>query len=408
MQNLYQRKPRDKSTYTEHKNRSFTDSRESYQFGACKKTQILRWNNRIPTQEFVLHFLKMYSAKEIREYRKKIFRVLTDNGLEAVVNIELTRGEDGKPCDRVHFTIITDDPRSEKELRQLLEMACERQGLVNKKDFCITYEKLNNGYWRFNYFTKYGKKYFYKVILFEKNLGLDKFYTIGKWFHKPQVQIWEDIKAFMAAKDGTDIEKTGSPDATDGSDDFDIPNTVDELQNELTLEADDLSDDVSVDGINIEFEKSYQLERYGVDLDEVTGGNESITRLYILGVGKFRKVSGAGWLCIDEFNVFCEPIQKLRIQLDYDCSKVGRTSARNKCSSDYHLPKAVRIRDRRHEWKRFRYSIAFRQRPVDHLVQNILPFWIFTGFGLTLLQWRNELCLHINLMGDQFSQDSPF
>jgi hypothetical protein len=241
----------------------------------------------------------VYSTKEIREYRKKIFRVLTDNGLEAVANIELTRGEDWEPNNCVHFHLITDDPRSEEELRLLLEMACERQGLVKDTDFCITYQKLYDGYWRFSYFTKFGKKYFYSVILFEKNLGLDKFYEIGKWFHKPQVQIWEDIITFMREKNGSDIEKTGNPDDPDNSDDIDLPSTDGELsceslqENYIDLSADDIPTTTSID-----FIRYFMRERYGIDIDEVTDGNEAITRLFVLSVGKFRKFPQAGWFCM--------------------------------------------------------------------------------------------------------------
>jgi len=113
MEILYQDDPQSKNYYIPKdkngnpcKNRSFTSNRESYQNGASKKTQILRRNNRIPTHEFVLHFLEQLSPKEIMERRKKIFRSLKEHGLEAVANIELTRDLDGTPNNCVHFTLI--------------------------------------------------------------------------------------------------------------------------------------------------------------------------------------------------------------------------------------------------------------------------------------------------------------
>ena len=231
MQHLFQEDPLSKNYYIPKdkngnpcKNRSYTANRESYQNGACKKTRILRWNGRIPTQEFVLHFLKELLPEDIRERRRRIFRYLKEHGLEAVANIELTKDLDGTPNNCVHFTLITDDPRSETEIRTLFETACWNCGLIKDIDFCITYEKLTYGYWRFNYFTKYGVKYFYEVILFEPGTGLDKFYTIGKWFRKPQKQIWEDIKAFMAAKD------VSNPDDPDSNNNVDI--SEDELPSE--------------------------------------------------------------------------------------------------------------------------------------------------------------------------------
>ena len=77
---LYQDNPFIKSTFTRYTNWSLTDSLESYQNRAWKETMILRRNNRVPTKEFVWHFLKVLSAKDISTYRTKIFRVLTDNG----------------------------------------------------------------------------------------------------------------------------------------------------------------------------------------------------------------------------------------------------------------------------------------------------------------------------------------
>ena len=223
MQILFQDNPFRDCTYRKHKNRSFTDCRESYQNGASKQTLILRWNNRIPVHEFVLHFKTIFSAKKIVEYRPEIFRVLKDHGLSAVASIELTLGKNGKPNNCVHFTLLTDDLRSEKKLRLLIEMACERQGFVNKKDFCISYQYLPDGYGRFNYFTKYGEKYFDEVILFQPKLlksgkfgrTIQKFYQIDGWFHKTKKQIWEDIKAYMESKKGIDPDKTECTNATE-------------------------------------------------------------------------------------------------------------------------------------------------------------------------------------------------
>ena len=348
MPKLYNPDPRATSTFTLYTNWSFRDSLGSYQNGAWKERSILRHNHRIPTFEVVWHLTKVFSAKEISAYRTKTFRYLKEHGIEAVANIELTRGEDGEPNDKTHFHILSDDTRSEDEIRKLFNTACLRSGL-NRKDFRIDYRELYDGYAYFDYFVKYGKRFSNKVILFQKGIkGLDKFYRIGNWFRESKKKLW---KGFLQDKYGTDSDKTVC-----------VPDEDEELPDELKQEFDaTIEDEVPVDGISMDLERSYQLERYGVDLDEVTGGNESITRLYILGVGKFRKVSGAGWFCIDEFNLLCKPIHKVRTKVYYDCPNVGGTPAWNKCSSDYRLSRTVRIRDRRHEWKRFRYSIAFRQ-----------------------------------------------
>jgi len=210
---LYQPYPKVYSTYNQHKNRSFTNDRESYQYGAEKETSILRHNGRIPTTSIVLHFLVVLSVLAIKAYRKKIFRILQRKGIESVVSIELTRTmpKIGKPNNKVHFHFLTDDKRSEKELRALFNNACTDSGL-DPKDFRIDYKNIDEGYWYFDYFTKYDRankgKYrengnngdWRHVLLFAKGLRLQKFYRIGKWFKKSKKQIWKEIQEIMQAK----------------------------------------------------------------------------------------------------------------------------------------------------------------------------------------------------------------
>jgi len=392
MQILYQNNPRDHCTYIEHKDRTFTNSRESYQNGACKETLILRRNGRTPTQELVLHFLTVFSAVEINELRTKIFRVLTDNGLVAVANLELTRGKDGKPNNCVHSHILTDDQRSGGELQQLLETACERQGLVKGQDFQVDHRLLWDGYRYFNYFTKFGKKYFNKVILFEKGLlesgrTLQKFYTIGAWFKKGRGKgkIWDEIKAECQKKHRVDIDDSNNSKDNDLADiDNELPNEsipeeysvaalcdylIDDYMCEWSLNALNsggatrrtrrtrLNPDDIPTGTSIDFVRYFMRERYGVDIDEVTGGNEAITRLFILSVGKFRKYPESGWYCIDEFRLPDKPTQ--RAQTPDEAIRANMTSTWDKGSTGQYRSPQKRIRDRRYEWQRFKYSVAF-------------------------------------------------
>jgi len=210
---LYQISPRNDSTYNQYKNRSFTDSLESYQYGAEKETLILRQNGRIPTKAIVVHVFKELLVPVIKDKRKKIFRILQRAGIESVVSIELTRKRPkiGEPNNRVHFHFLTDDKRSEKELRALFNKACTDSGL-DQEDFRIDYKNIVAGYWYFDYFTKYDRankgKYrdsgnngaWRHVLLFAKGLRLQKFYRIGKWFKKSKKQIWKEIQAIMQAK----------------------------------------------------------------------------------------------------------------------------------------------------------------------------------------------------------------
>ena len=210
---LDQAKPRIKSTFTCHTNWSLTDSLESYQNRAWKETVILRRNNREPTVEVVWHLLQVLSAQDIASFRTKVFRYLNEHAIESVVVIELTRGIDGKPNNTVHFHFLIDDQRSEQALRKLFNTACLRSGL-SSEDFRIDYRLLWDGYRYFNYFTKFG--YSNKVILFRKDIGLQKFYQIGKWFRMSKKQIWKDYICERYSIDSDKIDRS--------ADDF-IPET---------------------------------------------------------------------------------------------------------------------------------------------------------------------------------------
>ena len=217
---LFQLRSRIGSTYRKNINRSFTDSLESYQNGAYKETLILQQNGRIPKKELVIHFLKELLIVDIMSRRSKIFSILQKAGIEAVANIELTRvvPRIGLPNNQVHFHILTDDDRSEKELRDLFKKACEDSGL-DKKDFKIGYKEIQDGYWYFEYFTKFDKKsrgkytkeyidearkrdWSWLTVLLLEKIGVQKFYKIGKWFKKGRGKgkIWKEIKAIAAEK----------------------------------------------------------------------------------------------------------------------------------------------------------------------------------------------------------------
>ena len=77
-QEIYQRFPRETSTYTKHPVISWTDSRQSYQKIAKRTRNILHWNNRIPKTEIRLH-LKERTLEEISECLTKILRTLQRN-----------------------------------------------------------------------------------------------------------------------------------------------------------------------------------------------------------------------------------------------------------------------------------------------------------------------------------------
>ena len=307
VQILYQDNPFQKCTYIPKdkegspcKNRSFTNSIESYQNGASKETSILRWNKRIPMKEIVLHLLKELSAENINMYREKVFRYLKEHGIEGVASIELTRGADRKANNCVHFHILTDDLRSEDEIRSICNRACERDGFKRGINFRIDFRSLYDGESYFYYFTKFG--YPEKVILFKPRLlksggGLQKFYQIGRWFKKTKSLLWEEIKNYMREKDGSD------PDRIDGKDEVDLPNiTEDGLSNEPVE-------------------------------DKVANETASDRFVWL----QYRH----GYIPIDKRLLI--PDLTYYPDIDFDCL----------------LPE--RLPDRRQDWKRFKYNVAFLQ-----------------------------------------------
>lgn len=199
-----------------------------------KKAHGGKWRHYDVSEEFLrknYEYICILSTRSMKRkksinYVQRYFRVLRDNGIEAVVVIELTRGKDGKPNGRVHFHILTDDPRSEDELRELFNGACERQGLVrdtdriawhadhlvwdedylvgnNDADFRVDYRDLWDGYRYFAYFTKCG--YEDKVILFQKDLRMQKFYYLGWGFETGEKKrLW---KEFLAEKYGRNFSE---------------------------------------------------------------------------------------------------------------------------------------------------------------------------------------------------------
>ena len=210
-QQLYQDYPRQRTTYTQHKDRRLTYSLESYNNGVSKKAMMLHWNHRKPTWMIVWNLLEVFTVDEIKSIRTKVFRILRDAGIIAFASIEITRDEFGDPSNRVHYHFLSDDPRSKEELEELFNTACERVGLVKGEDFRVACEKVRNADHIIDYVTKRNRED--EVILFQPGTGLQKFYTIGDWFVNAdgtpttQAAIWEKIKMYMQEKNLINQEK---------------------------------------------------------------------------------------------------------------------------------------------------------------------------------------------------------
>jgi hypothetical protein len=205
---LYQEDPKEKSTYKPPNgqgHRSFTNSYESYKNKATVEAGILEANDRLPTKEIIWKLLTVLTQKEIIEIRNYVFNYLKRHRLNAVVAIELTYGKNGMPNNTVHLHILTDDLRSEEELKNLLKTPCKRKGLIENKDFQIHCRTLPNPETYFDYFTKRNRtdKEWCKrnnkkrVLLFQKpenGRAIQKFYEIGTWFMMPKPVLWEKWK----------------------------------------------------------------------------------------------------------------------------------------------------------------------------------------------------------------------
>ena len=200
--------PRDKDG-NPGRNYSFTNSKESYQHKAGKEAKMLHWFGRYPTTAVVWHLLKEFSIEEIIAFRTKMFRYLQEHGIEAVASIELTRGANGIPNGRVHFHILIDDQRSKQDIRTLFNTAALRSG-QSREEFRIDCIELRKPKPYIDYYAKTGK-HAKKVLLFEKDTGLQKFYIIGMWFKewkggrwvkKSKKAIWNEIKEHMRNKNG--------------------------------------------------------------------------------------------------------------------------------------------------------------------------------------------------------------
>ena len=91
------------------RDRSPTNSLESFNNLASKESQILFRNPREAKYDIVIHFLKWFSVPELKIMRDRVFDYLRKSGLNAYVALEPTDDGFGNPTDTVHFHILTDD-----------------------------------------------------------------------------------------------------------------------------------------------------------------------------------------------------------------------------------------------------------------------------------------------------------
>lgn len=136
-------------------------------------------NKRRAKHWITLHFLFDTNVNEIKCYWKKIKSYLKRASIVAYRSIEITRDENKKPTNRVHFHFLVDSPLSENELKSTFRDCCLCSEL-NNSSFRIDYRKIFNFLGIACYVTKLNRPE--KAILFEKHTGIRKFETIGNWY----------------------------------------------------------------------------------------------------------------------------------------------------------------------------------------------------------------------------------
>lgn len=187
MEPLYQESPRKMSRNPNLVPPSYTESIESYMRAARIECWIHENNYRFPKHEIVLHMLKKIDVVTIKLNWKKLRKRLNKAGIEFAAAIEITRGKDRKPSNRIHYHFLIDSPMDRDELKQAIKTACIKSGIgAYQVDFtlnCPSQADIVWGITKIHYFTKFNKPE--KVILFKKGFRIQKFYYSRNWFIEP-------------------------------------------------------------------------------------------------------------------------------------------------------------------------------------------------------------------------------
>ena len=181
---LFQEKVRYKSRNPNLVPVSFTKSIESYMKAARQESWILENNSRIPNQEIVLRFFTVLSVATIKKNWKRLQHNLKLAGITYAASIELTKGDDRKLNNCVHYHFLIDTNMDRETLRETMIAIClkSKLGIFGKEfDLIFPNEGITNwGLYKIHYFTKYNHSD--KVHLFKTGLRIKKFYYSSNWF----------------------------------------------------------------------------------------------------------------------------------------------------------------------------------------------------------------------------------
>jgi hypothetical protein len=200
MDDIFQRKPvRSKPSIFHVK--SWTYSVESYCEKAKELTQCILKNRRLMKRPYrwflTINFEDVMEPALIKSRWKTACDNLRDNGLIAIWVREPSR------TNKVHHHLLVKNDISRKELAQIVEKSMPSRKTMRwhkmikpvKKGwrlaFYLTKAKLS-GVVKGQYVEDY---YARKRLLFEANLGLKKFGTVGAFWEKPKKELWQEIAA---------------------------------------------------------------------------------------------------------------------------------------------------------------------------------------------------------------------
>ena len=183
IQRLYQERPLQESKFPGYKSK--TESYESFRLDARSEWGSLMVNGTIPNHIVQVNYLTELSVEQIQRLWSSHSRRLHGKGIIARVAREITRDSyKQRPVNRVHYHyVVKDHTRTRAELKELFEAVYQCDMDRSAFEIHVFPFDEKKGGWKgyIAYFVKLKNKEG-KPALFEKNIGLRKYLTIGQWW----------------------------------------------------------------------------------------------------------------------------------------------------------------------------------------------------------------------------------
>jgi hypothetical protein len=199
---------------------------ETYQRAAKREYEIVKANIRTANHEVILKYYRGFTNLQIIELWSKIKPLLVEHGIVAFGVIEITtrthifpNGEQyDYPTKKCHYHFLIESDLSPKQLRTIFIGACLDAGLCYtkpNKNFGLVYEQIPDRkefLRKCRYILKYAE-YAGQAILFRPYTGINKIYSIGRWFINPdgtranKEKIWDEIVAGWYPENSTTTQR---------------------------------------------------------------------------------------------------------------------------------------------------------------------------------------------------------